>query len=248
MNLIGHGETDVTAVTGAGRTPGRIQLHDPRSRDYAFRSTRPISSSVTHRFDAPHVDQFYLSGCVGFAGTNMLNCAAAQRSRKQFHWIDHVRRSTRYLTNDDGLTNYHNATVNDPFDWTWPPTDEGSSALGLMKWWRAAGIIHGYEWTFDFDSFLKALETQPLLVGTNWYSDMNKPNQLGFVAPTGESLGGHEYLATGFRRVSADDDYILRFENSWGENWGLGGRFYMMSKNFERLLGEGADVARPRFL
>jgi hypothetical protein len=226
---------------------GRIQLHDPRSRDYAYKSTRQVSSSVTHRFDAPHVDQFYTSGCVGFSGANMLNCTAAYKSRKRFNEVN-MRQRNLYLGNDQGIVNYHNATLNDPFDWTYPPTDNGSSAIGLMKWWKDRGIITRYQWAFGFDAFLQALETQPVLVGTNWYKSMMKPNKLGVVTIDGDLAGQHEYLASGFRRLNADNQYLIRFENSWGDGWGLGGRFYMMDGTFRTLLDEGGDVAIPRFL
>lgn len=223
---------------------GRRKLHDEKSRGYEYPHQIVYPRSVRHAMNAPNVDQFYTNGCVGFSGTNLLNCSAAQKSRRQFHWIDRVKRSTRYLTNDDGLTNYGNATANDPFDWRYPPTDDGASALGLMKWWLAAGIITMYEWCFTMNQFLAALQHQPVLVGTNWYDGMMAPDRLGRIKPTGTSVGGHEYLAD---QIIWKTKYI-GFENSWGENWGLGGRFYMSFGDVEALLKDGGDVAVPKLL
>lgn len=226
---------------------GRIELHDPKSRNYEFavrKDSRPIS--VRHAMNAPHVDQFYLSACVGFSGTNMLNCAAALRSRRKFNFIfnSSLRSLRGYLDNEDGITNYSNATVFDPFDWEYPPTDEGSSALGLMKFWNKQGIISGYDWCFTFDQFLAALQRQPVLVGTEWFENMMTPDRLGRVQPTGESVGGHEYLAT---QIIWKTRHI-GFEQSWGESWGMGGRFYMSFDAVEYLLTDNGDAAVPRFL
>lgn len=197
--------------------------------------------------DAPNVDQFYTSGCVGFSGTNMLNCTAAQRSRRRWNYWENggSGRSSKYLDNNDGLTNYGGATTYDPFDWIYPPTDEGSSAIGLMKFWLKYGIIDRYEWAFTFDQFLAALQRQPVLVGTNWYKGMFNPSPYGVLSLTGNSVGGHEYLANAILW----DKQLIGFENSWGENWGLRGRFYMPFDMAEELIiNQQGDVAVPSFL
>lgn len=225
---------------------GRRILHDRQSRKYPVRAVPVIGRSVRHRMGATNLDQFYTSGCVGFSGTNLLNCAAAVGSRVKLNrWLNGDRgASARYLTNDAGLVNYGNSTRFDPFDWEYPPDDEGSSALGLMKFWKSIGIIRGYDWAFTFNQFLAALQRQPVLVGTNWYEDMNNPLSTGLVFASGPSVGGHEYLATGIRY----DRRWIRFENSWGENWGDRGGFCMHFDTIEYLLSEDGDVAVPRLL
>lgn len=226
---------------------GRITLHDPRSRSYAYSRTAPIAGrSVRHRFDARNVDQFYTSGCVGYSGSNLLNCALAKESRRRFNAVYGGHRGgwLRYLDNTDGLENYSQSTRRDPFNWQYPPTDSGSSALGLMKFWKEIGVITGYTWAFSFDQFLAALQHQPVLVGTNWYESFMEPDEDGVAQIGGDSVGGHEYLATailwGMR--------LIGFENSWGENWGLRGRFYLHFDTVERLLSEDGDVATPELL
>ena len=87
--------------------------------------------------NAPHVDQFFLSGCVGFSGTNMLNTTAGIRSRRTFNAVVPIGKAgSSYLGNDDGIRSYHEATLRDPYPGQYPPDDEGSSAIGLMKWLR----------------------------------------------------------------------------------------------------------------
>jgi hypothetical protein len=230
---------------------GRIQLHDEQSWAYQLRGRPQRGLHVRHAMNAPHVDQFYTSGCVGYSGTNMLNCAAAARSRVVFNRVNPVDKAGRtYLGNNDGLRNYSEATKRDPFSWEYPPTDEGSSAVGLMKFWKQAGVISAYRWTFDFNSFLAVLQQQPVLVGTNWHDDMMDTEPDGLIRSTASDRnpGGHEYLATEIHYGSQ----LLGFEQSWGEtppSFGREGRFFMTFDLAEELIiNQGGDVAVPSFL
>jgi hypothetical protein len=185
---------------------------------------------------------------VGFSGTNLLNCAAALRSRTKFNQkVIHGSGGRTYLNNDDGLTNYSESTQRDPFGWTYPPTDDGSSALGLMKYWKELGVITGYDWTFTFDGFLAALQRQPVTVGTWWYDDMMSTDPKGVVRTTmpGVDPGGHQYIATGILWESR----MIEFQQSWGEHPpGFAPTFYQPWGQFEALLQDGGDCAVPRFL
>lgn len=229
---------------------GRIVNHDPQSRDYVdLRLSRRQPSpgySVRHTMAAPNVDQFYTSGCVGFAGANFLNCAKAVRSRMRFNKVfrNPPRYSRSYLDNDDGLDNYSGSTEYDPFNWTYPPIDGGSSALGLMKYWKKYGVITGYDWCFTFNQFLAQLQHQPVLVGTEWFEGMTNAGNLTIVSPSGESQGGHEYLATSITWNTR----LIGFQNSWGENWGFKGGFFMRFEVFKELLANGGDACVPRVL
>lgn len=229
---------------------GRKLHHDPESRKYAAPQRKlDTRRNVRHAMNATHVDQFYLGGCVGFSGTNMLNTAAAVRSRRKFNTLVHTSRSTRYLGNNDGIENYHEATIYDPFPGQYPPTDEGSSAIGLMKWWKKVGIIGSYTWTFTFDQFLATLQHQPLLVGTNWFDDMMSTGADGIVhSKAAGNGGGHEYLATEIIWGKK----LLGYEQSWGQNppgFGKAGRFWMpMDLAEELIINQQGDVAVPSFL
>lgn len=225
---------------------GRRQLHDPKSRDYAFEA-KPVPHNMRHVFNAQHVDQFYTGGCVGFSGTNALNTARGAISRKRFNTRNHQNYTTHFLRNEDGLRNYHESTVRDPFPGEYPPVDEGSSALGLMKYWKEIGVIESYVWTFTFDSFLAALQRQPVLVGTMWYDDMMWTDDKGLVtsAATGAG-GGHEYLASALLWKQR----LIGYEQSWGEHSShFLPTFYMSFDLAEELIiNQQGDVAVPKFL
>src|SRR5262249_42304523 len=118
------------SMSASGHLGRKIQ-HDPRSREHAFTAAGLPTRHVRHAMNAPHVDQFYLSACVGFSGTNMLNTAAGVRSRRRFNVVVPIGKAgSSYLGNDDGIRNYHEATLRDPYPWQYPPKDEGSSAIG----------------------------------------------------------------------------------------------------------------------
>ncbi len=196
--------------------------------------------------NASHVDQFYTSGCVGFSGTNALNTTHAVRSRIKFNQtIPNGRAGRTYLDNNDGLRNYSESTKRDQFKtWTYPPTDQGSSAIGLMKWWREIGVTTGYDWTFTFTGFLAALQNQPVLIGSSWYEGLNHPDEKGIARVSGNNIGGHEYLANAILWNAR----LIGCEQSWGENWGKKGTFYIPWDDMEHLIMDDGDVAVPRFL
>jgi hypothetical protein len=230
---------------------GRVVHHDPRSRDHAFTAAARLPTRhIRHAMNAPHVDQFFLSGCVGFSGTNMLNTTAAVRSRRRFNAeVPIGKAGSSYLGNDDGIRNYHEATLRDPYTGQYPPDDEGSSAIGLMKWWKEIGVVASYAWTFTFDDFLAALSRQPVLCGTEWYDDMMSTESDGIIhSAASGSGGGHEYLATEI----IPSKKLLGFEQSWGQHpqgFGHKGRFYMSYDLAEELIiHQHGDVAVPELL
>jgi hypothetical protein len=227
---------------------GRIVLHDEKSREYEYEQRRTVRRrDVRHPMNAAHVDQFYLSGCVGFSGTNMLNTTKAMRSRAAFNRAVHQTFRQTYLKYEDGIRNYHESTVRDPFKGEYPPVDEGSSAIGLMKWWKDLGIIGEYRWTFTFDQFLAALTAQPVLIGTMWYDDMMATNSQGIITSEAQgSGGGHEFLGNGILWSKR----LIACEQSWGEKpFNFAPTFYIPFDLAEELIiRQDGDVAVPKFL
>ena len=242
---------------------GRTVNHDPRSRAYTVqrRITKPRNTSWEN--DAAILDQGDLGSCVGNTGAAWLNCKVAQVNR--FHGtlpgfrvrdlrhkpgarVDHHllnRRATTYLHEPQAVELYSLATQydDDPVG-AYPPDDCGSSGLGLAKAMRQQGFIYGFDWTFDFQSFLAALQNSPVCVGISWYAGMFDPDKKGFVEPTGEIQGGHELLA---RAVNFTHQYV-QFRNHWGKGWGIRGECKMRFSVIERLLAQEGDVMIPRLM
>jgi hypothetical protein len=123
-------------------------------------------------------------------------------------------------------------------DGPWPPNDNGSSGLSVAKVLKAKGLISGYQHTFTLEDALKALSVTPILIGINWYSSMDSPDQDGRIRIGGAIRGGHELVV---RQIDAPRQRIWP-DNSWGLSFGLGGRCYLTFADFGTLLSQQGDV------
>jgi len=86
-----------------------------------------------------------------------------------------------------------------------------------------------------------------VVVGTAWTNDMENADPVTGLVSVG-SLdpsnigGGHEYLALGFNPITQR----LKFRNSWGDEWGLDGDFYVTYSDYQRLIAAQGDVVVPQ--
>jgi hypothetical protein len=208
---------------------GRNLNHDPRSRAFPFDTTGITIASVRHTRRVPVFDQGSIGSCTGNASTG---CLATDP------FYDTLPAGT-VLDEAMAVRVYSDATVIDPFPGQYPPTDTGSDGVSVAKVLRARGLISGYTHTFSFDDALKALSTQPVITGTNWYDSMFTPDANGIVSITGGApVGGHEYLLD---EIDVERG-LVGFTNSWGSGWGIEGRAYMTFDTLRRLLSEQGDV------
>lgn len=216
---------------------GRVVDHDPLSRGFPHPAAgKPLVKKTTRwATHAPVLDQGQKSSCTGNAMAQWLNTDYGQQKY----------RAPQYLVEADAVQLYSLATHLDGISGnTYPPHDDGSSGLGAAKAAKKLGYLSGYTWTFSLTGFLAALQTQPLIVGTAFYANMEDPNSHGIVRPTGALEGGHEYAAIGV-------DYgtnMLEFENSWSSQWGIRGHFFMSIDDFAHLLTDPnmpGDVTAP---
>ncbi|EUA18500.1 hypothetical protein [Mycobacterium xenopi] len=208
---------------------GRHVEHDPRSRNFPA-PTAPKQVSVLWGHHGPILDQGQIGSCTGNALADCINTDYFAACRPN-----------GYLTENDALELYKLATRLDNVPGTYPPDDTGSSGLAVCKAGKQLGYLSSYRHAFGFDHFCAALQIQPVIVGTDWTADMFDPDSKGFVKPTGQVEGGHEYLALGIDYTAE----VLTFLNSWSDGWGDKGRFYMTFADFEKLLAAQGDVCAP---
>lgn len=206
---------------------GRIVNHDERSKNFAFNTSDIKITNITHQRIAPVLDQGDKGSCTGNAGIGAINTEPC------------VMSSTPVFTPDESgaLKLYSEAEILDGGA-GYPPEDVGSSGLSIAKVLLKNKVISTYQHTFTLNDALKALMQYPIITGINWYSDMFNPDPDGRVHITGSLEGGHEVEAF---KVDADLGRIW-FYNSWGENWGVNGTFYMTWADYHTLLSRNGDV------
>lgn len=209
---------------------GRRVEHDPQSRRYAARrATQARTVLWEHR--APVLHQGTLGACTGFALAQCLNTTRFVNSRPQ----------RRYLTSAHGRNLYSKATSLDQFPGQWPPTDTGSSSLGVCKAGMVFGYLSGYDHAFGLSHALSALSLSPMITGTAWHDAMFEPDSNGFIVPAGGVVGGHEYLVLG---CNVPGRYITIL-NSWGPSWGRNGRAKIRWDHYDELLQDYGDATVP---
>jgi papain like protease len=208
---------------------GRRVEHDERSRAHPVLA--PLAyplRTLAHRSYGLPLDQIDLGSCTGNAAAGAINTVPCHYTGE------------RVLDEHDAVGLYSLATKLDEFAGTYPPNDTGSSGLAAAKAAQQLGYITQYRHAFTMAQALAALQLGPVITGTNWTDDMFTPTAQGFVHPTGQVAGGHEYLVRGY--VAAKRPYILCM-NSWGAGWGpLGGKFKMFVDEWEQLLAADGDV------
>jgi hypothetical protein len=211
-----------------GKRLGRHVKHDPRSLQ--FHATRaPQIVSVTHQSTGLPLDQGNLGSCTANALCGALDSAP-----------DFV--GGRTLTEANAIRVYELETKMEGKPY--PPNDPGGSGLMVCKAAKQLGMISSYLHAFGVQHALEALVMRPVITGISWYTSFDKPDpQTGLVqiAPGATVRGGHEIVADG---IDADKQLVW-FWNSWGTQYGLGGRFCMSFDTWDQLLQQQGDVTVP---
>jgi len=215
---------------GAGRL-GRHVEHDPQS--WAFMAGTAAIKTVRHKRHGKAFDQEDLGSCTGNAMVGVL--------MTEPFWV-----KGRTLTEKDAVALYKSATKLDGIHGNYPPTDTGSSGLGVMKAAVKAKYITGYAHTFSLDQLLGSLVLRPGILGVNWYDSFDEPKPDGEcpLSAHPKLRGGHEVQMFG---IDAAKKRVWCF-NSWGPTWGgrKNGTFYFTWKTLTKLLAKQGDATFPR--
>ena len=215
---------------------GRNIGHDPRSRAYAYQPRRdePLRS-VRHHSNIRTLNQ-HVGSCT---------CHSALKLCTYQHWFTLSREQQQLIINDpDGMATdwYRETTRNDEFPGEWEPTDTGSSGTSASKTAVRRGFAKGFQHSFSFDDTLHMLSQNPVAIGVWWYSTFDSPNSNGFVSltPTARRRGGHEFVLD---ELNVEEELVWG-QNSWGDSYGVDGRFCFVFDDLERLLNEDGDAVQ----
>lgn len=214
---------------------GRHVHHDPRSLRYAH-PVLPRSALASQHWTrrSPVLDQGSIGSCTGNAAAGWLATDSS------------TRRGRDDVTEDLALSLYHEATVLDSYDGTYPPTDSGSDGLSVAKALQQAGYCTGYTHAFSVDALCTALQTGPALIGVSWYDSMFTPASDGRIPVRTSSglAGGHE-LVVDQVVMQAGVPIQIWVTNSWSQDWGVAGRGYFTGLDLATLLADDGDVTVP---
>jgi hypothetical protein len=215
---------------GAGRL-GRHVEHDPQSR--SFSAGTAAIKTVRFKRHGKVFDQGELGSCTGNAMAGLL-------------MTEPLWTPGRTLTESNAVALYKAATKLDHIAGQYPPTDTGSSGLGVMKAAVKAKYIVGYAHTFSLDQLLGSLSLRPGILGINWYDSFDdaKPDGECPLTASAAVRGGHEVEMFG---LDVKKKRVWCY-NSWGPTWGglKNGTFYFSWKTLKRLLGEQGDATFAR--
>lgn len=219
----------ITEHLVVGKRLGRHINHDPRSLAYPA-PRAPAIRSVVHKSHGLPLDQGQIGSCTANALVGALNCT----------W-NYPRVTTAPFTEAGAVNLYKRETADE--GQPYPPNDPGGSGLAVCKAAVELGWIHKYTHALDVDHALQALVLRSVITGINWYTSFDTPAASGLVVISKNATvrGGHEIVANEID----EPNELVWFCNSWGYNYGLGGRFCMSFTTWERLLSEQGDVTVP---
>jgi hypothetical protein len=123
---------------------------------------------------------------------------------------------------------------------------DGASVLAGAKVAKATGMVSQYRWAFGIDDVVDTLiQRGPVVLGLNWYESMYETDRQGRVTVSGALVGGHCITAFGFHPKHPIFGPCVRWMNSWGPSYGLGGVGYITVPDLTRLLKENGEACIP---
>jgi hypothetical protein len=202
----------VCSDTMKAPSPAQVEQYrrtlKPRHKSHEKRVRAPVSAADPAWANvfwqsnlAEPLDQGSLGSCTGNAA---VGCVSTQPFKLA-------------LTEADAVNVYSLATKLDTFAGTYPPTDSGSDGKSACKALVQLGFAKSCTAFVGYTDALSRLQTQPIMVGMNWYSSQFTVNNCGGMTVSGTLEGGHEPKGVGY---DAGNKRVW-FENSWGNSWGV---------------------------
>ena len=215
---------------------GRIAVVDPQDRAYPMRSLLPRRAlpATGYRYYrcGPVLDQGGTGTCVGHAWRQFLASAPLMYrpgDPTAFHIYREAIEDDEFPENDAELALPDNRL------------QYGTSVRAGVKALQKRGHIKNYAWAWnalEVAEFIMASQGGTVVVGTAWREEMFFPNKTGLVHIGGRYAGGHAYLIIGFNAATR----LFRCLNSWGSDWGIGGRFSIRFDDMDELLKDNGEA------
>ncbi len=226
--LGGDAGSNVVVIDGEQRTFDRVAKSHPKQRQFLI-ATRLEAQDLTpaaeialkrgwrhHHSGKPYLDQGSEGACVGFGWANTFNAGPIICKPP--------------LQDAEAVGIYKEAQRHDEWEGEWY---SGSSVNGGALALRARGWIGAFRWAWDLDTVVDAvLRWGPVVLGTDWYSGMFRPDAKGVLHASGYVAGGHAYALVGVNKKTG----MGRIKNSWGRSWGTSGHAWIPFDDLAKLI------------
>jgi hypothetical protein len=215
-----------------GTRLGRHLVLDGRSLAYTVEqeiASAPVQvGPAEHPPTIPILDQGDRSSCTGNAGAYHLSALLGAGG------LGAVVLAGQNLSSSDDTVDetfavelYHEATMEHELPWVYPPTDKGSSGLGVCRALKNAGLIDRYIWAISLEGVGALMQRAGVLAGVPWHKAWFDPGPDGFIDAdpawsSSDVVGGHEIYWDALESWNENDPSasVIRFANSWGSSWG----------------------------
>lgn len=219
---------------------GRLRFTDARDASYPIMTlVKPASAVPPSKqwVTGKVLDQKHSSMCVAFAWAQYLAASPIRVKLDRLMPNTSTKTKAVFLPPMQVIERiYLDAQLIDKF----VGKHDGSTVrAGAQVLQKTLGCIASYHWAKSIGDIERHVRsTGPVVMGTNWFADMDVPDQHGFIRPTGKIEGGHAWLVSGYNgKMDA-----FRMINSWGTLWGDHGRAWVSRADLATLLVDGGEA------
>jgi hypothetical protein len=224
---------------------GLGRIHAPDNRDCLYPLALVLDRLSTKRRERPWkrarvLDQGQTGTCVGHGWRG---------------WFENEPTLHGASDGPDAFTIYRRAVLLDELldndsDATAPQDQlqSGSTVRAGAKAMQEAGLIGSYVWAYhakEIADYVTRMDGSPVVLGTSWTESMFHPDpKTGIVRVAGQVVGGHCFVTDWYDEKTKRH----RCYTSWGQGFGLkdengiGGIFWLSSRNLDRLLKNGGEA------
>lgn len=220
----------VELPNGQVRTFDYYPRLDPRNNQYLVRDAPRAATPNWERSvwwtGGAVLDQGREGACVGFGCSGEYGASPVRGK----------------ISDELGMTIYRRAKEIDE----WEGVDyDGTSVRAGMLVGREHGWWPGFRWGKNVAEILQGLQNWgPVVVGVEWREGMYDTDENGLVEVSGDVVGGHCLVITGYSRNYGGKGRRFRWRNSWNLGYGKRGNGYISPDDLDAVcFGSGGEAA-----